>query len=55
MICAMDEFTLGPAEMIGLADSKTKNQRVKDALSSSMLPSHSEGSIRIKADETKTG
>lgn len=24
MICAMDEFTLGPAETIGLADSKTK-------------------------------
>lgn len=26
MICAMDEFTTGPAEMAGLADSRNKKQ-----------------------------
>lgn len=27
MICATDKITPGPAEMIGLADSKTKSER----------------------------
>lgn len=52
MICAMNKSTPGPAAMMALLTVK-QNQRGKDALS--MLPLHSKGSIRIKADETKTG
>lgn len=50
----MDEFILGPAQAAAFLTEKL-NQRMKGGLSRSMLPSHSKGIIRIKADETKTG